>query len=154
MTQYPHMCRMDHPEIGHSESTDPEELACPVCAARAEVAALRGELAAARAKLNTNRCNSGHETLPLVLWECPACHDETRKERDALRERVEDLELMLRAALRGDFIDTKPQGWMVWPSEQGDPIDFDDDGTGLPLLTPEARAALRGEAAPQPRSET
>ena len=33
----------------------------------------------AEAKLNHNRCHSGHETLPLKLWDCPACHDETRR---------------------------------------------------------------------------
>jgi hypothetical protein len=31
---------------------------------------------------NTTRCNKGHETLPLVLWDCPDCHEETKKQRD------------------------------------------------------------------------
>lgn len=29
-------------------------------------------------RLDNTKCNSGHETLPLMLWDCPACHDETR----------------------------------------------------------------------------
>lgn len=33
--QYAHMCRDGHPQIGHNESTEPEELACPVCAEKA-----------------------------------------------------------------------------------------------------------------------
>jgi len=28
---YAHMCRDGHPQIGHNQSTDPEELACPIC---------------------------------------------------------------------------------------------------------------------------
>lgn len=35
-------------------------------------------------RLDTNRCNSGHLTLPLTLWDCPECHNLTRAERDAL----------------------------------------------------------------------
>ena len=50
--------------------------------------ALHTQLAQAQAKMNTNRCNKGHETLPLYLWDCPACHDETRAERDALQREV------------------------------------------------------------------
>lgn len=39
-----------------------------------------------RAQLANNRCNSGHETLPLVLWDCPECHNETkRKLADLIR---------------------------------------------------------------------
>lgn len=26
-----------------------------------------------QAKLDNNKCNAGHETLPLVLWDCPEC---------------------------------------------------------------------------------
>lgn len=49
-----------------------------------------------QARLNTNRCNRGHKTLPLTLWDCPECHNETRRQRDellaALRGCVEHME--------------------------------------------------------------
>lgn len=31
------------------------------------------------AQLNSNECNSGHKTLPLKLWNCPACAEEKEK---------------------------------------------------------------------------
>ena len=40
---YAHMCQDNHPRIGHNESTEPEELACPVCELRVEICALRVE---------------------------------------------------------------------------------------------------------------
>jgi hypothetical protein len=55
-------------------------------------ARLRAQLAEAQQRLNNDRCNRGHKTLPLILWDCPACHEETRaklaaaeKERDEAR---------------------------------------------------------------------
>ena len=36
----------------------------------------RRTIEALQAKLDHNRCNSGHETLPLKLWNCPACGEE------------------------------------------------------------------------------
>ncbi len=59
--------------------------------ARADVAALIAERDALQERLNTNRCNRGHETLPLTLWDCPECHNETRRERDALREALSEM---------------------------------------------------------------
>lgn len=43
---------------------------------------LLATLDAAWTKLDKNVCNSGHVTLPLTLWDCPECHNETRRERD------------------------------------------------------------------------
>ena len=43
-------------------------------------------------KLNCNRCNKGHITLPLILWDCPACHDETRAALAAKDKRIAELE--------------------------------------------------------------
>ena len=57
-------------------------LAADVDALLAEQQAEMGRL---KAKLECNRCNKGHETLPLILWDCPTCHDETRAERDTLQ---------------------------------------------------------------------
>jgi len=46
---------------------------------------------AAVTKLNINKCNAGHETLPLYLWDCPRCHEETKKENERLREQTSRL---------------------------------------------------------------
>jgi len=50
----------------------------------------------ALARLELNRCNSGHETLPLKLWECPACvagvEEKLEAERDQALARVAELE--------------------------------------------------------------
>lgn len=65
--------------------------ACHYERARTELAEARtsvSELAADRdrlqAKLDTNRCGRGHETLPLVLWDCPECHQQTKDRLTAL----------------------------------------------------------------------
>ena len=52
---------------------------------------LAAEVSRLRALLEHNRCNSGHETLPLKLWDCPVCAEERVKEarRAALREAAE-----------------------------------------------------------------
>lgn len=52
-------------------------------AAMAELVAERDRL---QARLDTNRCNSGHETLPLTLWDCPECHNETKRKLAELIE--------------------------------------------------------------------
>jgi hypothetical protein len=52
---------------------------------------LLSALDALQKRLDTNTCNSGHVTLPLVLWDCPECHDQTRRERNALRIQVQEL---------------------------------------------------------------
>lgn len=54
-----------------------------------EVAALIAARDELQAKLNHNRCHNGHETLPLVLWDCPECHQRTR---DKLAEATKSLE--------------------------------------------------------------
>jgi len=47
------------------------------------------EIARLTEKLNANKCNRGHETLPLVLWDCPACTEEIRREIQRLRIALE-----------------------------------------------------------------
>lgn len=49
-------------------------------------------------KLDMNRCGRGHETLPLVLWDCPECHGETKRKLARLIEAAE-------AALKAGVID-------------------------------------------------
>lgn len=39
-------------------------------------------------KLATNRCNSGHTTVPLPLWDCPVCTDLIRKENLELKREI------------------------------------------------------------------
>lgn len=65
--------------------------------------------------------------------------DEAREELAALRARVEDLELIARAMDLGAMWRYAPGRWMA------DGVRVEDDGSGLPLLTAEARRALRGE---------
>jgi hypothetical protein len=55
------------------------------------LARVTAERDAALAKLNGTRCNAGHDTLPLVLWDCPACHDKTRAERDAVLDALHEI---------------------------------------------------------------
>lgn len=64
----------------------------------------------------------------------------------AAEERVAQLELMLRAALRSKrkLIRGYPSGY--WLARHG--YAGSDDGTGLPILTPEARAALARKETP------
>ncbi len=77
-----------------------------------------------------------------------------RSELAAIRARVEDLELMLRAAFPdededeafvtyGTACDLKTAFWLHRNMDDPDPITLDRDPTGLPILTPEARAFLR-----------
>ena len=56
----------------------------------AKILALLDALEKAEARLQHNRCNSGHETLPLILWDCPACVD-------IIRARAEQAEARLSA---------------------------------------------------------
>lgn len=60
-------------------------------------------------RLDKNVCNSGHVTLPLALWDCPECHNLTRRERDDMKNmlacavaRVAEVEGML--ASLGDCV--------------------------------------------------
>lgn len=54
---------------------------------------MAAEIQRLQAKLDLNECNSGHKTLPLTLWDCPACHDVTKAKlktaEDLLRKRTE-----------------------------------------------------------------
>lgn len=71
--------------------------------------------------------------------------DEAREELAALRARVEDLELIARHALRTSPNDYRlSDGTWRFADSRG-VVRLPDDGTGLPLLTAEARRALRGE---------
>jgi hypothetical protein len=88
---------------------------------------------------------SDDESIPEGIREWVDAAKSADAEAERLRQRCADLEMILRVALNtNDFVATKPQGWMIWPRESAEPIDFADDGTGLPLLTDEAREALRG----------
>lgn len=44
----------------------------------------------AEKKLDHNRCNNGHETLPLRLWNCPACADEEHEKHAAQIKRMQE----------------------------------------------------------------
>lgn len=57
-------------------------------AAEQEIERLQAEVERLNGKLNHNRCNAGHETLPLYLWDCPEC---TRLVREQAREAQEAL---------------------------------------------------------------
>ena len=61
MKSYPHMCRMDHPEIGHSVSDNDDR--CPLCRALDEIAALKTEVEHLRSVLSE-------------IGRCPECGDE------------------------------------------------------------------------------
>ena len=37
------------------------------------IAELQQETANLQARLDQNTCNSGHTTLPIILWDCPEC---------------------------------------------------------------------------------
>lgn len=75
-------------------------------------------------------------------------------ELSSFRQRCEDLELMLRLSMDlcrgGSWISTEANGTHIvrWGKQDEDGIPqnsltLQGDGTGLPLLTPEAREALR-----------
>lgn len=73
--------------------------------------------------------------------------EQARAEVEALRQRVADLELIAHYLAQSEtpLLDViawdtfgKPMRWIDWKSD----MEFDDDGTGLPPLTPEARKAL------------
>lgn len=66
-----------------------QDLAERIERARTAVAELFAERDSLQAKLDTNRCNSGHETLPLALWDCPECHNTTKRKLAELIEAVE-----------------------------------------------------------------
>lgn len=113
---------------------------CGLDAARTELAAMRAEA--------TARLMSKTETQAVLLGGYTFIKTE---ELEALRQRGEDLELMLRLAI---------DGRLVWPRndpcEYGDALIYDQtgklivgllcNGTGLPILTAETREALRKEA--------
>jgi len=72
--------------------------------------------------------------------------DAAREELSALRKRCEDAEAILRAQYAGRFRawSTFDGGW-AWSHGGPKPDGFmSDDGTGLPVLTDEARKALGG----------
>ena len=50
------------------------------------------ELAEVMARIESPvRCHRGHEFYPLTLWDCPDCHDDTRKQRDALAKALDEV---------------------------------------------------------------
>lgn len=70
---------------------------------------------------------------------------ECRAELAALRQRAEDAEMMLRSAVRhGTCRDGA--GVLFWDAHSAFDERFALDSTGLPILSDEARIALRGKA--------
>lgn len=80
----------------------------------------QAHIAELEAKLNSNRCNSGHETLPLSLWVCPACCEERE---GALKAEIERLRGVIRE--RAQVI-----GAMATAIESGRVYDADIDWPG------------------------
>ena len=89
---------------------------------------------------------------------CDCGYDEAVDELSALRRRCEDLEMMLRAAttsaggMMPNLIRRKRSGCFHMTVNEGDgsyhEVVLRDDGTGLPILTEESRAALREATRP------
>lgn len=67
-----------------------------------ELTALRAEVARLNDKLNCNKCNKGHETLPLYLWDCPKCHAETKAEVARLRDERKHLYRLVKLDAEGN----------------------------------------------------
>ena len=74
----------------------------------ADVVAERDQL---KARLETTRCNSGHDTLPLTLWDCPECHNETRAKLQALMLAIVPLADL---DLRPDSLDRQPDDRIIY----------------------------------------
>jgi hypothetical protein len=72
--EYPHMCRMDHDEIGHR---DPENEQCPLCRANDEIDFKDAEITRLRkALLHTFReATLGHNLWTSECFRC--CSDES-----------------------------------------------------------------------------
>lgn len=72
-------------EFLHGHEFLPRIIECVnACAGMAKPVKDVAQLRADAAKLDANRCNRGHETLPLRLWDCPECHARTKRQRDEL----------------------------------------------------------------------
>jgi len=73
-----------------------------------------------------------------------SCNPRARAELEALRARVADLEMIARKSLdyQGDATLRRHGVRIVLVPDIGAPIYMADDGTGLPVLTHEARRAL------------
>lgn len=83
---YPHMCRMDHVQIGHRDSEGDEQ--CPLCVALYDNAALRAECKAVRSKLR--------EGVMQARATREALAQRTRAERDRLAADLARAEGLLR----------------------------------------------------------
>lgn len=70
---------------------------------------------------------------------------DARAELAALRARVEDLEMIARAFADQRMWRDESRVWFTWAKSCGSTIYMGNADDGLPLLTPEARRALRGE---------
>lgn len=75
--------------------------------ARDAAAALIRERDQLKARLDTNRCNRGHVTLPLTLWDCPECHNATKQKLAELIEADKEYDAARVAffGAKGDAID-------------------------------------------------
>jgi len=81
------------------ELHDLVEQHCAAVEARDAVVALTIDRDRLQAKLDTKLCGNGHDNvLPLELWDCPACHEETKRKLTRLIEAAE-------AALAAGVID-------------------------------------------------
>lgn len=87
MNTYPHMCRMDHTEIGHADSGDDER--CPLCQVMAERDQLRADMADARKDArcareefdNLKRCADEREKVYAKIMEALSAAEEERDEQ-------------------------------------------------------------------------
>lgn len=75
---------------------------------------------------------------------CSCDLEAARTELAALRRRAEDAEMMLRAFASGDWLlDESEEGMFLWQPDDGIHIRIDKDASGLPIITDEAREALK-----------
>ena len=85
--------------IEHGRAHEERRLRTTLAEKERELAQARRERDELQAKLDQNRCNSGHETLPLKLWNCPACTEEREEKlKDQLtqaREALQEIDLYL-----------------------------------------------------------
>jgi len=74
--------------VSMTHAQEGETCDCVMCTVAPKILTALDQL---QRRLDTNVCNSGHVTLPLTLWDCPECHNQTRAEREALRVQVQEL---------------------------------------------------------------
>ena len=99
---------MGHPKQPGQDAAAHLEVVKKSLAQTREIAALRAELAEAREKLNRNKCNSGHTTLAVYLWDCPECVKLIRAElEEANKGRVSLIDTLGEVAQARDALQAK-----------------------------------------------